>query len=163
MALAASRGHILEHSGDVAIADGFIRELKGAALAHLARRAKNSAERRPCERAVSTCWPHGPAGSAAGMPKVPSTTSTKFLSSRRMNRFACAIAKFSRPSESAFRRVRYASYEVRLSNAINPHATSFVPSCGRKYPTRCPPHRGMMRPQFSAYFLNASRWNGSIW
>ena len=24
-------------------------------------------------------------------------------------------------------------------------ATSFVPSCGRKYPTRCPPQRGMMR------------------
>src|SRR5437879_5641057 len=50
--------------------------------------------------------PHGLASSAAGTPKVPSTTSTKFLSSRRMNRFACAIVKFSRASESALKRAR---------------------------------------------------------
>src|ERR1700730_8419868 len=31
-------------------------------------------------------WPHDAGGSAAGTLKVPSTTSTKFLSSRRMNR-----------------------------------------------------------------------------
>jgi hypothetical protein len=38
----------------------------------------------------------------------------------------------------------------------------FVPSCGRKYPTRWPPHRGMMRPQLAAYSWKPSRWNGSI-
>ena len=41
-----------------------------------------------------------------GRPKVPSTTSTKFRSSRRMNRLCCAIAKFARPSGSALRRAR---------------------------------------------------------
>ena len=43
------------------------------------------------------------------------------------------------------------------SNAIKPHASKFVPSRGRKYPTRCPPQRGMIRPQFSEYSLKASR------
>src|SRR6266481_1755708 len=51
-------------------------------------------------------WAHGAAGSAAGTPKVPSTTSTKFLSSRRMNRFVCDIVKFSRASKSTLRRAR---------------------------------------------------------
>src|SRR4029453_12598295 len=45
----------------------------------------------------------------AGTPNVPSTTSTKVRSSRRMSLFACANAKFSRPCASAFRHVRYAS------------------------------------------------------
>src|SRR5215469_7639606 len=42
--------------------------------------------------------------SIEGMPRVPSTTSTKFLSSRRMKRLACAISKFSRASLSDFKR-----------------------------------------------------------
>src|SRR6185369_11903387 len=67
-----------------------------------------------------------------GSAKVPSTTCTKFLSSRRMIRLLCASAKFARASESERRRARYVSYAARLSNAINPQATSFVPSCGRK-------------------------------
>ena len=46
---------------------------------------------------------------------------------------------------------------------IRPHATSFVPSCGRKYPTSSPPQRGMTRVQHSAYSRNASRCAGSIW
>ncbi len=43
-------------------------------------------------------------GRVEGMPKVPSTTSTKFLSSRRMKRLVCAMAKFSRASGSDFKR-----------------------------------------------------------
>ena len=50
-----------------------------------------------------------------GMPNVPSTASTNVRSSRTMNRFASAIAKFSRPARSPRRRVRYASYADRLA------------------------------------------------
>ena len=42
--------------------------------------------------------------SVEGIPRVPSTTSTKFLSSRRIKRLLCAIAKFSRASGSTFSR-----------------------------------------------------------
>src|SRR5438552_6651005 len=44
-----------------------------------------------------------------GRPNVPSTTSTKFLSSRTMKRLASAIAKFSRASRSVFKRALYVS------------------------------------------------------
>src|SRR4029077_12622854 len=73
-----------------------------------------------------------------------------------------ANAKFACPSASAFNRARYVSYAPRLSHDIRAHATLLVPSRGRKSQTREPPHRGMMRPQFSAYSLKASRWKGSI-
>ena len=43
---------------------------------------------------------------AGGTPSVPSTTSTKFRSSRRISRLVCAMAKFSRASGSDFRRAR---------------------------------------------------------
>src|SRR5260370_38448002 len=99
----------------------------GRVLGELSRRPAIGCRVNGVGRVLRSYWPHG-VGSAAGMPKVPSTPSTKFLSSRGMIRFACAIARFSRPAQSAFRRVRYASYEVRLSKAINPHATPFVPS-----------------------------------
>src|SRR5947209_16277277 len=85
----------------------------------------------------------------AGTFRVPLTSSTNVRSSRRINRLVCAMAKFSRDSGSDFNRVRYFSYEARLSNAISPQAMLFVPSQGRKYPRRWPPHRGMMRPQFA--------------
>jgi hypothetical protein len=62
-----------------------------------------------CERQISGERYHGDAGRSAGMLKVPSTSSTKVRSSRRMKRFACDVAKFSRPSGSDFRRLRYAS------------------------------------------------------
>jgi hypothetical protein len=39
-------------------------------------------------------------------PNVPSTTSTKLRSSRRIRRIACAMAKFSRASRSVLRRAR---------------------------------------------------------
>src|SRR6185369_4035234 len=69
---------------------------------------------------------------SGGRAKVPSTTCTKFRSSRRMIRLLWAKAKFSSASASDRSRARYVSYAARLSNAISPHATSFVPSCGRK-------------------------------
>jgi len=46
-------------------------------------------------------------GNVEGNPNVPSTTSTKFLSSRRIIRMLCAAAKFSRAFGSAFSRPRY--------------------------------------------------------
>jgi len=44
-----------------------------------------------------------------GMPNVPSTTSTKFLSSRSMIRFVCAMLKLSTASGSDFKRALYFS------------------------------------------------------
>jgi hypothetical protein len=88
-------------------------------------------------------------------PNVLGTASTNVRSSRRMNRRDWANAKFFLASESAFSRTRYASYAARLSNAINPHPMSLVPSCGRKYPSRSPPQRGMIFAQLSAYSAHA--------
>src|ERR1035438_8384311 len=47
----------------------------------------------------------GPAG-VEGRPNVPSTTSTKFLFSRRIRRLLCAMVKFSRASGSDRKRAR---------------------------------------------------------
>ncbi len=49
---------------------------------------------------------HRAAPSSGGSSKVPSTTSTKVRSSRRINRFSCAMAKFSNPSSSSLIRER---------------------------------------------------------
>ena len=49
---------------------------------------------------------HASPESVEGRLKVPSTTSTKFLSSRRTRRLVCAEAKFSRASGSDFKRAR---------------------------------------------------------
>src|SRR5207249_771948 len=79
------------------------------------------------ERARHAVAPH-----AAETSNVPSTISTKLRSSRRMKRLASAAAKLVRASGSAFSFFLYASYDARLSKAINPQATLFVPSYGRK-------------------------------
>src|SRR4029077_16657019 len=71
---------------------------------------------------------HAVVPDAADTPNVPSTIYTKLRSSRRMKRLASAAAKLLRASESAFSFFLYASYDARLSKAINPQATLFVPS-----------------------------------
>src|SRR5690348_6940966 len=76
-----------------------------------------------------------------GKLRVDSTASTKFLSSRRIRRLLCAIAKFARASSSSLSLALYASYAARLGKAISPQATLLVPSWGRKYPISFPPHR----------------------
>src|SRR5579862_6714590 len=53
-------------------------------------------------------------------------------SSRKMNRFDSANAKFASPSGSAFNRARYASYAAIESNEMSAQAMSLVPSWGRK-------------------------------
>src|SRR4029077_875856 len=71
---------------------------------------------------------HESASGAAETPNVTSTISTKLRSSRRMKRLASAAAKLLRASGSAFSFFLYASYDARLSKAIKPQATLFVPS-----------------------------------
>src|SRR6266436_408704 len=64
----------------------------------------------------------GPVG-VAGKPKVPSTTSTKVLSSRRMSCLLCAIAKFAAlpdPTSGAFGRPR-TTQGYRMQSNPKPH------------------------------------------
>src|ERR1044072_2155790 len=76
--------------------------------------------------------PHLCAPGAVATLNVPSTTSRKVRSSRRMMRLATAVSIFLRASGSIFSFCRYDSYDARLSKPIRPHATLFVPSYGRK-------------------------------
>ena len=79
-------------------------------------------------RLGSTFDNHTDSRSLEGMPKVPSTTSTKFLSSRRINALGLRHPELSRASGIGFQTRFVASYDARLSNAIKPQATSLVPS-----------------------------------
>ena len=134
-------GYFLPHEGTNDIAWALIGFDSLAAYEAYRTRLKcdpegreNFAKAIPLSCCVSTvsCLSLLAAGYSRARPTVPATASTKWRSSRRIRRFAVAIAKFSRPSGSDFSRVRYASYAARLSKPINAQAMSFVPSWGRK-------------------------------
>src|SRR5260370_7923229 len=99
----------------------------GRVLGELSRRPAIGCRVNGVGRVLRSYWPHG-VGSAAGMPKGPSTTSTTFLSSRRIIRFPFALSKFPRPSKSPFTLLRYPPYEVPPPIAIKPPPPPSPPS-----------------------------------
>src|ERR1022692_3375925 len=79
---------------------------------------------------------HTGRASVEGRSNVPSTTSTKFLSSRRINRLLCAMAKFSPRAGINLKAPLEALKGAKFIKSNKPQSHIFRPFVGKKIPDR---------------------------